>query len=155
LDYAPRDLPAVPLYRRVLSTVLIAAGVLLAILGLMVDHEPARINVWTAAFGMRIGIRWLTLVRGPAMFSGKQDHNLINEIRQILLNDWNPIEFPVPDDGYDSYIPYIFRLLTSDADHYKVTEHLLTLETTNMGLSGNRPKCSSVAEKLLQLRRRV
>jgi len=47
-------------YRRVLSTVLIAAGVLLAILGLAVHHESARFNVWTAAFGMLI---WGMVIR--------------------------------------------------------------------------------------------
>ena len=85
------------------------------------------------------------------MKRGDRERHLMNEVRLVLLNDWNPIGFPVPQDEYDSYIPGILRLLLAGADHHKLTEYLFTLETTSMGLRGFRANCSSAAEKLGQI----
>jgi hypothetical protein len=85
------------------------------------------------------------------MKRGDRERHLMNEVRLILLNDWNPIGFPVPHDEYDSYITGVLRLLLAGADQHKLTEHLSTLEMTSMGLTGLRARCSVAAEKLRQI----
>ncbi len=49
LDYWPSMRPAVPRYRRIFCYILLAAGIVVAILGLLVPGESARVNLWTAA----------------------------------------------------------------------------------------------------------
>ena len=45
-------------------------------------------------------------------------------IRKILLSEWNPIGFDVPEDEYDSCIPGIYRLLRERAGIAAITSHL-------------------------------
>ena len=55
LDYAPVPRPppyTVPPYRKVLSGVLILAGVVLGGVGMLLANESARVSVWTAALGL-------------------------------------------------------------------------------------------------------
>lgn len=84
-----------------------------------------------------------------AMRWGHRERRLMKEVRLVLLNDWNPIGFTVPDDEYDSYAPRVLGLLLAGADRDRLTEHLYMLEMTEMGLPGDREKCSRAAEKLL------
>ena len=74
-------------------------------------------------------------------------------IRQILWKDWDPIGIndSGPDDEYDSYVGGIYRLLASGASEYQIIERLYQLETTSMGMNGNREGLKSVAEKLMKL----
>ena len=74
-------------------------------------------------------------------------------IRQILWKDWDPIGIndSGPDDEYDSYVGGIYRLLVSGASEYQIMERLYQLETTSMGMNGNREGLKSVAEKLMKL----
>ena len=59
-------------------------------------------------------------------------------IRQVLLHDWDPIgvkDIPEADDEYDGYVGGVYRLLARRATAQEVVEHLLEMETKNMGLS--------------------
>ncbi len=63
---------------------------------------------------------------------------LWQDIRVILFTQWDPIginNIPECENDYDSYIPGIIRILNSDADEYKMLNHLRKLETGSMGLS--------------------
>jgi hypothetical protein len=45
-------------------------------------------------------------------------------IRRILLTEWNPIGFDVPEDEYDSHIPDIYRLMRERAGIPAITAYL-------------------------------
>jgi hypothetical protein len=71
-------------------------------------------------------------------------------IRQIFLNDWDPIGINGfgPSDEYDSYIGSIYRLLVSGASEYQIIERLYQHQTVDMGMNADREKLKPVAEKL-------
>ena len=76
-------------------------------------------------------------------------------IRQVLLHDWDPIgvqDAPEAQDEYDGYVGGVYRLLTSGASEKQVIDHLWHIETDAMGLSGLDPgKLAPVARKLRAL----
>jgi len=74
-----------------------------------------------------------------------------DEIRKILISEWDPIGCGVPDDEYDMYIPEIYLLLQARVDVTELADHLETLETKNMGLTGNPLRNRRVAEMLLRV----
>jgi|HubBroStandDraft_5_1064220.scaffolds.fasta_scaffold1172680_2 hypothetical protein len=76
----------------------------------------------------------------------------VDAIRRILMDQWNPIGFAVPDDEYDSYIPGIYRLIQDGADAYKLAQRLLQLEMVSIGVQGNAERAERVANSLLALR---
>lgn len=76
------------------------------------------------------------------------------EVRQILLHEWDPLgvsDVPEAQDEYDSYVGGIYRLLASGASEHQIVERLHNLETVSMGLNSNRERLKSVAEKLAKL----
>ncbi len=59
------------------------------------------------------------------------------KIRPVLNAVWDPIGVgDMVDDEYDSYIGAIYVLMRDGADDRTISEHLLELETTSMGLHG-------------------
>ncbi|HLY01233.1 MAG TPA: hypothetical protein VKR56_01910 [Candidatus Cybelea sp.] len=52
----------------------------------------------------------------------------IDAIRTILLSQWNPIGFPVPDDEYDRYAPSIARMLFDVASANEISDKLRDFE---------------------------
>ena len=61
-----------------------------------------------------------------------------DQIRSILLTDWDPIhvaEVPDAADEYDAYIGGIYRLLYSHASVEDVARHLHEIMITSIGLS--------------------
>jgi len=59
------------------------------------------------------------------------------QIRQVLLHDWDPIgvqEIPQAQDEYDSYVDGVYRLLVSSARDEELVEHLYRIECETMGL---------------------
>ena len=82
-----------------------------------------------------------------------------DEIRGILLRDWDPLginDVPEAQDEYDSYVGGVYRLLASGASESELVEHFGQIETKQMGLSvpravhetGWNAKLRAVAERL-------
>jgi len=78
-----------------------------------------------------------------------------DQIRSILVADWNPIgvaDIPEAVDEYDSYIGGIYRLLSSKASMEEVARHLHNIVTSSIGLSSQGPEDHrDVAQKLCAL----
>jgi hypothetical protein len=75
----------------------------------------------------------------------------VEAIRRILISEWDPIGFGVPEDEYDSYIPTIYLLMQSCVGIEGLASHLEKLETVSMGLSVNTERNRRVAKMLLDL----
>lgn len=63
-----------------------------------------------------------------------------DSIRQILLNEWNPIGFDVPHDEYDSYIAPIYRILAGSRSEQELIEFLFRTERDIIGIACNSPE---------------
>jgi hypothetical protein len=75
-------------------------------------------------------------------------------IKNILLNEWDPIgvsDVPEAQDEYDSYVPGIHKMLISRSTAQEVFEYLWQIETQHMGLLGNRIHTEAVAGSLVEL----
>jgi hypothetical protein len=60
-----------------------------------------------------------------------------DEIRRVLMAEWDPIgvkDVPEASDEYDGYIGGIYRLLHDGASDERIAEHLSQIETEAMGL---------------------
>jgi hypothetical protein len=76
------------------------------------------------------------------------------QIRLILLHDWDPIgvqDFPSAQDEYDSYVGGVYRLLADGALPRTVAEHLARIEGEQMGLPSSADRRVPVATKLCAL----
>jgi hypothetical protein len=77
-----------------------------------------------------------------------------DSIRQILLQDWNPIGFgdALPEDEYDSYIAPVHRILAGSRSEQELIECLFRIERDIIGTPRESPEqLRSVARKLLEL----
>jgi hypothetical protein len=75
-------------------------------------------------------------------------------IKRILLTEWDPIgvsEFPEAQDEYDAYVSEVYRLLSRRAGVREMFDYLWWLETTHMGLCGDRQRTEKIAERLVGL----
>lgn len=62
---------------------------------------------------------------------------IMNSIRKVLLNDWDPIgikDVPVAQNEYDSYVGVIYRMIASQSQAKEVAEYLIKIEVEEMGL---------------------
>ena len=79
-------------------------------------------------------------------------------IRQVLLNQWDPIgvnDIPEAQDEYDGYVGGVYRLLASGASEEEIVQHLFRIEVETMGLGPVRPNSDysrKVAQTLLRLK---
>lgn len=81
-----------------------------------------------------------------------------NEIRRILLQDWDPIgvsDIPEAQDEYDSYIGGVYSKLIRRAPKHELFDYLWEVETKNMGLYGSRSRTANAVEKLVALRETI
>jgi hypothetical protein len=85
------------------------------------------------------------------MISRSEQRRLYKAINVVLWTDWDPIGCGVPEDEYDSYVPRILGMLIGKVDKHRLAQHLHTLETVDMGLSGNMERNMRIAERLLEL----
>lgn len=79
---------------------------------------------------------------------------LSDNVRHILLHDWDPIgicEIPEASDEYTSYVGGVCSLLIDGADAFSLRQHLAQLETVGMGLSAPSEALDDVVKKLLTL----
>ena len=77
------------------------------------------------------------------------------EIRKVLLHEWDPIgvaEVPAAQDEYDSYIGQIYTMLSRHDPRHLLIDHLWEIETVNMGPAGSRRRTEAVVDSLLRLR---
>ena len=84
----------------------------------------------------------------------RQARGIQEQIRQILLNDWDPIgirDVPEAQDEYDSYVGGVYRLLADGASAVEVAKHLAHVEGEQMGLPSSADVRLSVATKLCGL----
>jgi hypothetical protein len=79
---------------------------------------------------------------------------LYKAIDEILWNDWDPIGLNGlgPRDEYEGYANNIFSLKIKGADQETIAQKLYEIETITIGLSGDRSRCVSVAEKVISLK---
>jgi hypothetical protein len=82
--------------------------------------------------------------------SGQADSHY-SAIRQILLEDWDPIgvrHIREAQHEYDAYVPQLEQLLSEGASTREIFEYLWELETQHMALSGDRERTRQIAERL-------
>jgi hypothetical protein len=75
-------------------------------------------------------------------------------IRTALLKEWDPIGvggIEEAQDEYDSYVPAIYRLLITRRPQHEIVDYLWWLETTHMGLTGDRQATEHLAQRLLRI----
>lgn len=72
-------------------------------------------------------------------------------VRSVLVFQWNPIGFPVPNDEYDDYIPDLLRMLSDDASVPEIERKLQELEAL-IGVETGRSHRTNIAEVLKYLR---
>jgi len=80
---------------------------------------------------------------------------IMNDIHDVLWNDWDPIgvrRLGGPEDEYDSYIGGVYHLLASGAPREQLTAMLRGIQTDSMGMSiVSEPELVIVVDKLLAL----
>jgi hypothetical protein len=86
--------------------------------------------------------------------AAKRAAALHQQIKDVLLREWDPIgvqAFPEAQDEYDGYVPTLYSMLISRTPAHEVFEYLMWLETEHMGLTADRQRTQSIAEKLASL----
>lgn len=76
-------------------------------------------------------------------------------IKEVLLREWDPIGvqvIPEAQDEYDGYVPTLYSMLVARKPAHAIFEYLLWLETEHMGLTADRQRTQSIADKLAGLR---
>ena len=77
------------------------------------------------------------------------------QIRDVLLQDWDPIgikQMPDAQDEYDEYVPEIYDLLMGSKPVGDILDVLLRIEEHHMGLPADWQHTSSIACRLFSLR---
>lgn len=75
-----------------------------------------------------------------------------NEVRGILLADWDPIgvrDVPQARDEYDEYLLPIAKMLIKGTTVAELSSHLLEIEREAFGLKGDPERADRVATRLL------
>jgi hypothetical protein len=86
--------------------------------------------------------------------AGERARALHQKIRDVLLKEWDPVgvqDIPEAQDEYDGYVPTLYSMLIARKPIHEVFEYLLWLETEHMGLSADKQRTRSIAEKLVGL----
>lgn len=81
----------------------------------------------------------------------------LNEVRNALLQKWDPIgvkDIPGGTGEYDSYAPRITYMVLSGKAKCEIFEFLWWLETEHMGLSGDRKVTENLSDYLSELSNR-
>ncbi len=81
----------------------------------------------------------------------------LTAIKSALLREWDSIgvkDVPQAQDEYDSYAPHIYTLLITGRSQ-ELSDYLWSVETENMGLTGDRQATESFAERLMRIPREI
>lgn len=76
-------------------------------------------------------------------------------IREIVLREWDPIgvsHLPEAQDEYDGYVYLIYGVIARQEPRHRLVELLWDIETSRMGLTGDRQRDEEIADRLLGLR---
>ncbi|PSL82958.1 hypothetical protein C7T35_19575 [Variovorax sp. WS11] len=79
---------------------------------------------------------------------------LRQKIKDVLLNEWDPIgvqAIPEAQDEYDDYVPRVYSMLIARKPIKEVFEYRLWVENEHMGLTADRNRTQSIAERLVGL----
>ncbi|MDR1423275.1 MAG: hypothetical protein LBI92_01515 [Azoarcus sp.] len=79
---------------------------------------------------------------------------LHQSIKNVLMQDWDPIGVQAisgAEDEYDSYVPTLYSMLISRRPVNEVFKYLVWLEAEHMGLTVDYQRTLSIAEKLVGL----
>src|SRR5262245_33706874 len=90
----------------------------------------------------------------PMDIREKRTREIQEQIRQVLLQDWDPIgvaDIPEARAEYDSYVGGVYRLLAQHAAPATVAAHLASIEGDQMGLPASPASRLAVATKLCSL----
>jgi hypothetical protein len=83
-----------------------------------------------------------------------ESRRIRTEIRDVLLQVWDPIgvrDEPNAQDEYDSYVPGIFELLTAGASDECLGKHLLRIVNEQMELPANGENMENTIAALRQI----
>ena len=83
----------------------------------------------------------------------QKEIKLWHQVDEILWNDWDPIgvnDSEEARDEYYSYISSIMKLLKSNCDSYKLSNHLHQLRTNSIGLCESLEEDQKVAKQLIK-----
>ena len=83
--------------------------------------------------------------------SSRRRREISDAIREVLMDQWDPIGvkgIPEAADEYDGYIGGVYRLLVSMADAQQIANHLAAIQTKNMGLPQKAENLVTLAERL-------
>lgn len=86
--------------------------------------------------------------------AAERAHALHQKIKDVLLNEWDPIgvhAIPEAQDEYDGYVPTIYSMVISHRPINEVFDYLLWLEAEHMGLTSDKQRTRSIAERLVGL----
>jgi hypothetical protein len=78
-----------------------------------------------------------------------------DEVRRILLKEWDPIgivDVPQAADEYDSYSLQLTSSIVAGVSVDALADRLMAIETGQMGLKPNRSRAERVASLLLATR---
>ena len=84
----------------------------------------------------------------------KRAKEIQNNIRDVLMQKWDPIgvsDVPEAQDEYDVYIGGIYRLLASKAKEKQIIEHLYKIETINNELKPSKKVLKEVVTALMKI----
>jgi hypothetical protein len=79
---------------------------------------------------------------------------IMNEIKTILLKEWDPIgiqSIPEAQDEYDSYIFSIYKLIQLKKSEEELFNYLWWIKTEHMGLPGNKQHTKTIVHKLIKI----
>lgn len=78
----------------------------------------------------------------------------LEELKSLLLNDWDPIGvagIPQAVDEYDTYALHLHGMLTAGTTSKAVAEYLYWVVTAQMGMTGNLAYDREIAERAITL----
>jgi hypothetical protein len=92
----------------------------------------------------------------PKLQNGEHSVNdvlLHKKTEDIIWFDWDPkkLNGTVPRREYQNFVDQVFELKKSGANQNEIAEKLLEIETSEMGMSGDRKKSALVANKIFRL----
>jgi hypothetical protein len=97
------------------------------------------------------------VARGTPMGERERAKRYYDAVREILLREWDPIGVPdVPEaqNEYDRYVDRLCVMIARQEPGDRIAERLWRIETTGMGLRGDRQRAERVADRLIGLRGR-